>query len=71
MLASTATTGMARAINPVHTMLDGDTVYALSTGDASGGNPVAIASAAAELLSEAILRAVRAARTLHGVRGLA
>lgn len=70
VLASAANAGMARAINPVHTMLDGDTVYALSTGEARGGNPVAIASAAAELLSEAILRAVRAATTLHGVQGV-
>nr|MBA3532045.1 P1 family peptidase [Ardenticatenales bacterium] len=67
MLASAAHDGMARAINPVHTMLDGDTVYALSTGTQSGGNLVAIASVAAEVLSEAILRAVRAAESLHGV----
>ncbi len=70
MLASSAHAGMARAINPVSTMLDGDTVYALSTGTQGGGNLVAIASAAAELLSEAILRAVRAATTLHGVPGV-
>lgn len=67
MLASAAHAGMARAINPVHTLLDGDTVYAISTARHAGGNPVAIASAAAEALSEAILRAVRAATTLHGV----
>jgi L-aminopeptidase/D-esterase-like protein len=67
MLASTAHTGMARAINPAFTMLDGDVVYAASTGTRQGGNLVAIASAAAECLTEAILRAVRAAETLHGV----
>lgn len=71
MLARAAHAGMARAINPVSTMLDGDVVYALSTGNQSGGNLVAIASAAAECLTEAILRAVRAAATLHGVPAIA
>ncbi len=70
MLASAAHDGMARAINPVHTLLDGDTVYALSTGNHGGGNLAALASVAAELLSEAILRAVRAAESLHGVPAL-
>lgn len=70
MLASAAHAGMARAVNPVHSLLDGDTVYALSTGQQGGGNLVAIASVAAEVLSEAILRAVRAATSLHGVPAL-
>ncbi|MDQ4074704.1 MAG: P1 family peptidase, partial [Chloroflexota bacterium] len=67
MLASAAHAGMARAINPVGTMVDGDTVYSLSTGDKEGGNLAAIASAAAEVLTEAILHAVRVAETLHDV----
>ncbi len=67
MVANAAQTGMARAINPVHTMLDGDTIYAVSTGDKKGGNVVAIASVAAEVLSQAILRAVRAATSAYGV----
>jgi L-aminopeptidase/D-esterase-like protein len=67
MLAHSAHAGMARAINPASTMLDGDVVYAVSTGNQAGGNLVAIASAAAECLTEAILRAVRAAESLHGV----
>lgn len=67
MVANAAHTGMARAINPVHTLLDGDTVYAVSTGDKTGGNLAAIASVAAEVLSQAILRAVRAAETAYGI----
>jgi L-aminopeptidase/D-esterase-like protein len=67
VLADAASAGMARAINPVHTLLDGDTVYALSTGAHPGGNLPAIAAAAADAVAEAIHRAVHAAETLHGI----
>lgn len=70
MLAGAAQAGMARAINPVHTMMDGDTLYALSTGSRRGANVAAIAAVAADLLAEAILRGVRAATSLHGVPAL-
>ena len=33
--------GMARAINPVHTMFDGDTVFTLATCDRDAPDPVA------------------------------
>ena len=65
-LASMAHDGLARAIRPVHTMLDGDTVFALSTGDRKG-DLTAIGTAAVEMLAEAIVRAVKAATPLHGV----
>jgi len=48
--------GMARCINPVHTMLDGDTIFALSAGDFTEDiNLVGVA--AAEALSRAIINA--------------
>ncbi|NPA91724.1 MAG: P1 family peptidase [Chloroflexi bacterium] len=65
-LATMAHDGLARAIRPVHTLLDGDTVFALSTGDRKG-NVTAIGAAAADVLAEAVVRAIRAATSLHGV----
>jgi len=66
LLAGMAHDGMARAVRPAHTMLDGDTVFALSTGDRQA-NLSALGAAAADVVAEAIVRAVRAARPLHGV----
>lgn len=61
-LAVMAQTGMARAVYPVHTPLDGDTVFALSTGDApapaSHASLARIGAEAANCLSRAIARAV-------------
>lgn len=68
-LAQLASLGMARAIDPVNTMSDGDLVIALSLGDAKA--PVdSLGVAAAEVVAESIMRAVRFAPTLGGVPGL-
>jgi len=68
-LAQLAQLGVARAIDPVNTMSDGDVTIALSVGEASA--PIdALGVAAAEATAEAIVRAVREARTLGGVPGL-
>jgi L-aminopeptidase/D-esterase-like protein len=68
-LAQFASLGMARAIYPVNTTNDGDTVFALSHGDRRADiNSLGIA--AAEAVAEAILRAVRLAKSLGGVPGL-
>jgi len=68
-LAQFASLGMARTIYPVNTMVDGDIVFALSLGDRPGEiNTLGVA--AAEVLAEAILRAVRMAKSLGGVPGL-
>jgi L-aminopeptidase/D-esterase-like protein len=68
-LAQFASLGMARAIYPVNTMFDGDTTFALSAGSLKADiNTLGIA--AAEAVVQAILRAVRSARTLGGVPGL-
>ncbi len=61
-LAQVAHDGLARTINPVHTMLDGDTLFALGTG-ASGqtANMLVLCTLAAEVTARAVLQAVRAA----------
>ena len=66
-LAQMAHDGFARAINPVHTMTDGDTIFALATG-ASGqsANLTLIGALGAEMMARAIVRAARAATRLSG-----
>jgi L-aminopeptidase/D-esterase-like protein len=63
-IASMAHDGMARAIRPVHTMFDGDTIFALSTGEARA-DVTAVGSVAAELLARAIARVGRASKRLN------
>jgi len=59
--------GMARAINPIHTMADGDTIFAMSTGTFTVRADIsAIGALAAEAVSEAILRAVKKAKSVPG-----
>ncbi|MDX3378328.1 P1 family peptidase [Streptomyces sp. ME02-6991-2A] len=73
-LAGTAHDGMARAVRPVHLLTDGDTVFALATGRVrvESENPVAvneILAAGADVLARAIVKAVRAARSVQGPGG--
>ena len=57
-VAQMAHDGLARSIHPVHTMFDGDTVFALSTGTHDAPvNTVGII--AAEVMAEAVCRAVK------------
>ncbi|MEZ4660039.1 MAG: P1 family peptidase [Caldilineaceae bacterium] len=56
-VAQMAHDGLARVINPIHTASDGDTVFALSLGNQSAPASL-IGAVAAEMLSEATLRAV-------------
>lgn len=68
-LAQLAGLGMARTIYPVNTMFDGDIVFALSLGDRQSDiNTLGVA--AADAVAQAILRAVRLAKTMGGVPGL-
>ena len=69
-LAQFASLGVARAISPVNTTYDGDTTFALSIGEAQA-NINSLGSAAAEAVAQAIVRAVRMAKTMGGVPGLA
>ncbi|MFD5818293.1 P1 family peptidase [Streptomyces sp. NPDC127038] len=73
-LAGTAHDGIARAVRPVHLLNDGDTVFALATGDRplAASNPLAlneILAAGADLVTRAIVRAVRAAEPVDGAGG--
>jgi len=68
-LAQLGQLGVARAVNPVNTMSDGDLVVAMSCGTSRA--PIdALGVAASEAVTEAILRAVRMAPTLGGLPGL-
>ena len=65
-LATMAHDGLARTINPVHTMSDGDTLFVLGTGHAKASpGMMVLGTMAAEVTARAVLRAVRAARTLR------
>ncbi len=67
-MAQMAHDGLARTIRPVHTMLDGDTVFALATGKATLPADVSVLGAvAAETLAAAVLDAVRQASGLAGL----
>ena len=65
-IAEMAHDGFARAIVPAHTMNDGDTIFAIGTGSFEGGdaNVTIIGSLGAEVMADAILRAVREATGL-------
>jgi L-aminopeptidase/D-esterase-like protein len=69
-LAQVSHIGMTRSISPVHTILDGDLVVALSVGTEQA-ELTALGVAAAEAVEQAIIRAVRMAKTMGGVPGLA
>jgi L-aminopeptidase/D-esterase-like protein len=69
-LAQLGHDALARSIVPVHTMFDGDTVFALSTGSGApmeAGAFMALGIAAVELLCEAIERSVLRATSRGGV----
>jgi L-aminopeptidase/D-esterase-like protein len=60
--------GLARAINPVHTTMDGDTIFAASTGTVKSPMDHGVVGAiAAEVMSEAVVRAVKLATGVLGI----
>jgi L-aminopeptidase/D-esterase-like protein len=69
-LATMASAGLARAINPVFSPLDGDIVFAAATGARPLADPCAdlasIGAAAADCLARAIARGVYEAKSLPG-----
>ncbi len=65
-VAQMAQDGIARAVRPAHTMFDGDTLFALSTGR-KGADVNLIGAFAAEVVAQAVVRAVRAAEGLGGL----
>ncbi len=68
-VAQMAHDGLAQAIRPAHTMFDGDTLFALATGEIPA-NVNAVGAFAAEVVASAIRNAVHAATSLAGVRSL-
>jgi L-aminopeptidase/D-esterase-like protein len=68
-LASVAHDGLARTIRPLHTMGDGDIVFAMATGEVAlePMRYLALEALAAQAVERAVLKAVRAARGLAGV----
>jgi L-aminopeptidase/D-esterase-like protein len=68
-VAQMAHNGLAHAIRPVHTMLDGDTVFALATGRRAEVHVdiSVVGTVAASVLAEAVVRAVRQATSLGGI----
>lgn len=60
--------GYARAIRPVHTTADGDSIYALSLGDVRSDLNI-VGALAAQAMERAILRAVQAAKSAYGLMG--
>ena len=66
-VAQMAHDGLARSITPVHSLADGDTLFALATGTLAGDADVSrVGALAAEAVADAVLRAVRAAQGLPG-----
>jgi L-aminopeptidase/D-esterase-like protein len=68
-IAQMAHDGLARTIRPAHTMLDGDTLFALSTGRRLA-DVSTVGAYAAEVTAQAIVRAVRMASSAGGLPGL-
>lgn len=62
-IAQMAHDGLARTINPIHTMFDGDISFALSCGNEKGDATV-IGAVGAELVARSVIKAVRASNEL-------
>jgi L-aminopeptidase/D-esterase-like protein len=68
-VAQMAQVGVSRTIRPVHTYHDGDTLFALATGQKKGDTNI-IGAFAAEAVAQAVLNAIQHATTLGGVPSL-
>lgn len=66
-VASMAHDGYARAINPIHTMNDGDTIFAMSTGDVKADVNV-VGILAAKVIEKAIVSAVKNTDSILGFK---
>ncbi|MGN0483865.1 MAG: P1 family peptidase [Lachnospiraceae bacterium] len=64
-IADMAHNGYARSIKPLHTSADGDTIYALSVGSVQADGDM-IGTLAADVMSEAIMKAVKSAESAYG-----
>ena len=67
-LASVAHDGLAMSIRPAHTMVDGDTMFALATGKLDGPTDMnRLCTAVAVSVARAVVRGVRLATSLAGI----
>ena len=64
-IAGMAHDGFARAIRPVHTSADGDSIYALSVGELEADRDL-VGTLAAEVTAKAVVRAVMSAESAYG-----
>lgn len=70
-LAAIAQTGLARTIRPVHTPVDGDTVFALATGqNTAKADVLQLGALGARAVERAALNAVLSATSLAGMPSL-
>jgi L-aminopeptidase/D-esterase-like protein len=68
LIARMAHDGVARATRPSHTLFDGDTLFVLASGTRGAGDLTTLGHAAAECVADAIVRGVKLARGLGGVK---
>jgi L-aminopeptidase/D-esterase-like protein len=68
-VAQMAQDGLAQTVRPAHTMFDGDTIFALSTGKQKA-DVSTVGAFAAEVMAEAIVRAVKMAETVGRLIGV-
>jgi L-aminopeptidase/D-esterase-like protein len=66
-LAQMAQDALARSIRPIHTPLDGDTVFAVATGRKPATHLAVLGSVASDVLAEAIERSVLHATSVAGL----
>lgn len=64
-IASMTHNGYARAIHPVHTSADGDSIFAMSVGEVAADMDM-VGTLASDVMAEAILRAVYSADSAYG-----
>lgn len=65
-VAQMAHDGLARSVRPAHTLLDGDTIFALATGEKKADVTI-VGAFAAEVFAQAIVQAVRQAKPIAGI----
>lgn len=66
-IAAFASNGMANAIRPINTTMDGDSIYAISSGDVKADINV-VGTIAQMVTTEAILRSVKNAKSAYGLK---
>lgn len=65
-IATMAHNGYARTINPVHTTMDGDSIYAMSVGEVEADMDM-VGTLAANVMGHAVCDAVRKAQDAYGI----